>query len=370
MASPLYEFRLVESADLTDLGPIGQARDRQVTIVHNAPGSISFNVPVTDQLWQDIEPIRHGIMVYRNGLCLWSGYIWTMSDDMPGLGGKIAVTATGWFETLNHRILRQDVNYPRYDSPPLTITGGEIVFANPFGADPTDDTYWPGGLLTIANAQQDTWITEGASTDKMNRLISYQRGQNIGEAIKSLTSIEAGFDFYVNPLTRVMTISNWDEYDDISDEVIFGYNWGPNNLVDFGRELDASVLCNRDTAFGNQGGGMAEDTESQQRYQLFEEMTQLSDVVDPNVLLAFAGGEVALRSVPRTTYNLQPFPTAAGRSPAPFDDYNVGDVVAFSAVKEPRLSVEQQKVRIFGMTVGITNEGNEKLQALQITPSE
>lgn len=362
-----WEFHLANSLDMSRIGVISQARDRQLTLIHNAPGSATFNVPVTDPLFAGIEPVKHCIIAYRNAVPIWSGLIWNMKDDLPGMSGRTAVSCVGWFEILNHRVLRANVTYPRLVDPPITITGGGIVFADPFGVVGAAD-YHPGGLLTIANAQHDTWIVEGTNTDTMLRAISYQFGQSIGQAIIGLTEVEAGFDFYIDPLTRVMNIKNWDEYEDVSATAQFGYNWGPNNLQDVGRELDASTMCNRDTAMGTFGGGMAEDTAAQSEYQLFEEVVNLSDVVDTNVLLAFAGGEVTLRARPRVIYTLQPFPWKRGQVPQPFVDYGLGKVVEFSAKKGTRINIQRQKVRVFGMNVSITNEGNEKLGQLQVTP--
>jgi hypothetical protein len=165
-----------------------------------------------------------------------------------------------------------------------------------------------------------------------------------------------------------MDIKAWDSRTDHSDTVVFGYNWGPNNIQALGRTLDASTMCNRDTALGDFGGGLAEDLVSQSNYQLFEELTTLSGVVDPNVLLAYAGGEVLLRSTPRVVYAVQPFPWKKGQIPQPFVDFDSGDIVQFSAIKPPRIAINQQKVRVFGMQVNITDEGNEKLGQLALTP--
>lgn len=360
-----WRYYLCVSETMERLGELDQARDRSLQLVDNRSGGASFSIPVNDDLFSVAEPIKHGIIAVRNSIPIWSGMIWTNDDQMPN--NRVGVSCVGWFETLNHRILRQDVSYPRYANPPLTITGGEIVFADPNGVEGTNG-YHPGGLLTIANAQRDTWISEGTSTDKMERIITYPRAQSIGQAITDLSDTEAGFRFSIDPITRQMNITNWDEYEDRTDEVAFGYSWGPNNMSALGRQTDASTMCNRHTSMGKYGGGMAEDIPSQQEYQLFEEEAQLSDVVDPNVLLGYSGGEVLIRKTPRVIYSPQPFPWVEGRTPQPFVDYNVGDKVTFSAKQPPRIMVDRQAVRVFGMDLQITNEGNEKLNALQVVP--
>lgn len=359
-----WRYELVVSETMERIGMITQARGRSVQLVHNRSGGVGFTVPVKDPLFVGVEPIKHGVVVYRNDQPIWSGMIWTMDDAVPG---RLTVSAVGWFEILNHRILYKDVTYPRYVDPPLTITGGGIVFDDPVG-DPASDSYYPGGLLTQANTQRDTWISEGTTTDQMQRIIAYARGQSIGEAITSLSDTEAGFDFTIDPLTRVMNIKNWDEYRDLSDSVSFGIEWGPNNLQSLSRQLDASTFVSKMTVMGKFGGGLAEDLEAQAEYQLFEEQPQLSEVVDPNILLGYAGGEIFLRSRPRTIYTLTPFPWVEGRTPQPFVDFGIGDKVEFSAKHGDRVRIDKQGVRVFGMTISITEEGNEKVSALQVTP--
>lgn len=361
----VWKFHLVESETMEIIGELDQARGRSVQLVHNRPGGASFQIPLEDDVFAVVEPVKHGIIVYRNDIPKWSGMIWTVNETLPG--GRAGVNCVGWFETLNRRRLREDVSYPRYTNPSSIITGGQIVFNNPFGTVGADNHH-PGGLLTIANAQRDTWITEGINSDQMKRIISYAKGQSIGEAITALSEVEAGFDFSINPLTRVMRIKNWDEYRDQSDVAAFGFNWGPNNLASVSRQLDSSTMVNRMVAMGKFGGALVEDTESQEEFQLFEEEAQLSDVVDPNVLLGYAGGEIVLRSRPRVIYTLAPFPWTEGRTPQPFVDYDVGDKVQFTAHYPPRISIPAQGVRIFGMTVNITEEGNEKISELQVIP--
>lgn len=202
----------------------------------------------------------------------------------------------------------------------------------------------------------------------MPRNITYTRGQSIGAAITDLSDTEAGFDFTIDPITRVMNIKNWNEYADKTQTVDFGYSWGPNNMSNFNRQIDASTMCNRMTAYGKYGGGMAEDIPSQQEYQLFEEEAQLSEVVNPNVLLGYAGGEVVIRKEPRQVYSFQPYPWVDGRTPQPFVDYGLGDKVVFSAKEAPRVQISKQAVRVFGINITITDDGNEKLDTLQVMP--
>lgn len=360
-----WKLYLVNSATMESLGEIKQARDKSFQLALNKSGGCDFQVPLDYGLFSSVEEIKHGVIAYRNDVPRYSGPIWNLDEQTES--NSLRVSSVGWFELLNHRILRLDVGYPSFGAG--TITAGQIVFANPSGT-PGTSNYFPGGLLTIANAQRDTWITEGISSDQMNRIITYQKGQSIGGAISQLSEIEAGFDFDIDPLTRIMDIKNWNEVRDRTEAVVFGFNWGPGNIEKLGRQFDVSTMVNRYTALGKYGGGFAEDIPSQEEFQLFEEQTQLSDVVDPNVLLGYAGGEVLLRKTPRIIYSFQPFPfVPGGRVPAPFEDYDLGDLISFTAIKPPRIDIRGQVARVFGINVTVTNEGNEKITALQISPS-
>lgn len=362
--SVAWRLFLVDSTTMELLGEIKQARGRQFQLALNKPGGCNFNVPLNYDLFKDVEEINHGVIAYRNGVPRFSGMIWNIKEQTAGK--SIAVQCAGWFETLNHRLLREDIGYPPFSTG--SITGGQIVFL-PAQGTVGNVNYHPGGLLTIANAQRDTWIVEGSNSDVIKRINSYQKGQSIGQALTQLTEVEAGFDFEIDPLTRVMDIHNWNDYSDKTEDVVFGYNWGPSNIEDLGREFDPSVMVNRVTALGKFGGGFAEDIESQEKFQLFEEMPQLNDVVDPNVLLGYAGGEVLLRNHPRVLYSFQPFPYAgSNKVPQPFDDYDIGDKISFTAIEPPRIEIVGQAVRVFGMNIDVTDEGNEKVSALQISP--
>ena len=362
-----WKFELVVSETMERIAVLNQARSRTLQLAHNSAGGCSFTVPMTDEMFENIEPVKHGIIAYRNDIAQWSGFILNINESLSA--NRMQVSCVGWFELLNRRRLRKAISYPRLSNPPLNLTGGGIVFDSAVGADPTVSTYYPGGLLTIANAQQDTWISAGINDDLMARAISYEEGQSIGEAISALTNVEAGFDFTIHPLTRVMDIKNWDDYDDRRDDAFLSFNEdGLTNIQDMGRQIDASSMNNRHTALGSFGGGLAEDLDSQANYQLMEEYSSI-DTTDPNVLLAYAGSEVLLRARPRVLYSIKPFPSSEGRPPHPFVDYDVGDMIQFTAIKRPRVVVEQQAVRVFGINLTITEEGNEKLDTLQVTPT-
>lgn len=349
---------------MNPIAPIRQARGRSIDLALNKPGGVKFNVPLQYDLFKDVETVKHGVIAYRNGVPKHSGMIWNLQEDAPG--NKLNVATIGWYELLNHRVLRDDVSYPRVGLVPNKITGGQIVFDAPVGT-PGTIGYYPGGLLTIANDQKDTWIVAGADSDIMERVAAYTRGTTIGSIITSLSETEAGFDFEVDPDTRELNIRAWDDVRDRTEYGVFGYAIQPKNLVNFGREFDASQMVNRHTSMGKYGGGIAENLEAQDEYQLFEEIISLSDVVDPNVLLAYSGSEVTLKGRPRIITNIMPFATTgSGKTPQPLEDYDLGDRILYSVIKGDRINIEDQIARVFGLSLSITDEGNEKVTGFQV----
>jgi hypothetical protein len=54
--------------------------------------------------------------------------------------------------------------------------------------------------------------------------------------------------------------------------------------------------------------------------------------------------------------------------PEPFEDYDIGDLVHFSAKWGKRVNINNQLSRVFGMTVSITDDGIEEISQLQLAP--
>ena len=111
-----------------------------------------------------------------------------------------------------------------------------------------------------------------------------------------------------------------------------------------------------------------DDAASQILYGPFEEVYALSDVTSQDILWSYAGAEVLLKKDPRQLHIITPGQWTEDNSvPEPFVDYDIGDQVAFTAKSLPRVSIAQQ-VRIFGISVSVDEEENEKLGQMQLYP--
>lgn len=383
MANAKWKFLLANTNDLSSIGELTQARGRQLNLRLNAPGDASFSLPMSNDLAGSVSPLSTAIKAYRAGSTgtklIWSGYVNAVEEQGDGM---MTVSCVGWLQRLFLRLLRQNKTYPFVAS---TSTDDSVIVADLLAE--ANLTTAPDGyvvpIITGASPATPTLITwggtlpnegAGGATAYTNQFLGkqYQKWQNIGQSIQELTELMNGCDIFVTPDTRNFYVYRKRQV--IRPEVVWGYNWGPNNVQSFGRQLDATSVVNYVNAQGRYGQGASDDPTSKNAYGLIEEQIALSDVVDPptgpSVLATYAAGEVVLRSQPRVIYTLQPFPyTIGGRVPEPFVDYGMGDRTYITAIKKPRINVANQGARIFAMSVGIDEEGNERLGPLQLNNS-
>lgn len=380
-----WRFILVRSYDLKPYGELKDASNKSLSLALNRSGNFSFQMPMDADLTEYVFPIETGILAYRYGSAgpqaIWSGYINAVDEDWQS--GMMSVSCVGWMERLGNRFLHEKYQPSSVDAAQIMIQlflkgGGAVYpagttsFVTPDGAT----QYWPAGSSPNGPVNMELGLIlpnegPGGATAYVNQVINanYEKGQAILSAITDLSNIEDGRDFDVDPLTRKFNI--YRKKRRILPGVVLGYNWGPNNLVQFNRQIDGSTLVNYHVTSGASGttAQAVADFTSQQRYGTFEQQQQLSDVHDPNVLATYSQAEIAVRRNPRQIFSVTPYPwTDENSSPEPFVDYRVGDQVALVARKLPRLNVSTQ-VRIFGMEVGISAEGNENLGQLALYPS-
>ncbi len=345
--TPKWKFILANSSDMSQIGELINARSKSVDLALNKPGTARFQLPLLDEMSEAIIEESTCILVYRNEECLWSGPIWTISESLPE--ENLEVGCVGWFQELNEaRELHSNLSYTDVDA-------GQIAF----------------GLIDTLNQQDPSSlmrVVKGQATPSQLRTRTYQQGQKVGPLIQELSDIEAGFDFELDPLTRELNI----RYDQVKTgttiygigqdrpDAVFGLSWGPENLQSLRRETDTSKLRNRIFAKGKFGTVEADDYPSQFIHGVFEETITLGDVVEEEILGAYANATVAFRKDPATIINFVPaqFTSSVDNVPEPFVDYEIGDIVYLGA-NRGRLKLDSQAIRIFGISVSIDEEGNE-----------
>lgn len=395
---------LTNAADQSLIGELTQARSRSLQLVHNKPGSASFTTPIDDIVSSVLYPLTHGIKAYRQGSSgawqlIWSGMVWTINEDVTGQ--QLQVDCVGWMQMLEKRLLRRVKQYTALNNAGAAWTDADIILDLMNDANATTitwDTNHPSNYIVPvrvgASPATPTLITSdptskiGSFPAAKNRIYTIAKGANIAQEIQRLVDIENGSDVWLNPGTRKLFV--YDKKMTDRPNTVFGYNWGPNNLKQLARSFDPSSLVNYLYVVGADIGVvpayadtqgvtfpspttnpplMGDDT--QEVYGLWEETAALSDGRTTDILLAYAGSEVLLRSIPRQQYTLTPIPWTSERTgnvPEPFVDYDLGDKVYFSARTARRVSIQKQGVRVFGINVGINDDGNEEIGQLQVSP--
>lgn len=254
----------------------------------------------------------------------------------------------------------QDVNYSDF-APWIRISDD---YTSTTGSN---HWYWTMGPLNIELLKVkdvdigDIPVTVGDAETTQPRTKSYPKFSNVGQEISGLSEIEAGFDFEVNNETRELNI-----YQQIGSakDVHFGYNTGASNIKSLSVTTDASRMVNEFVAIGASNYSIADEETKQDTYGKFSETGTAPSVTEQLILGAYANEEVALRSDPVVTYDIVPMPSGPSNVPQPFDAYGIGDIIYFSA-KKGRINIDNQAIRIFGMTVSIDDNGVETVSSVQ-----
>jgi hypothetical protein len=336
-----WRFFLANSMDMSPVGELSKARGKSLTLTLNRGGSFTFQYNAGDELAEEITPLSRCVIAYRDGIPRWSGPVWSTVDAAPS--NEVGVTCVGWFDLLVHRLIAPGVM--ESSAGFVSMDAGQIAM----------------NLLCFANGRDastiiQTPIRPGQVEQSQLRTRSYKRFQNIGQEIQALGDIESGFDCEVTPDTRRMNI--WAKRSrDLTGSVTFGYRVGPiHNLESVNRQVSGDRTVNGIYVVGASPVASLtrqDDPVSQAAYGLMEEQVALSEVVDPIISLAYAAAELVYRSDPLTIYTIKPMawtPSNPHRVPRPLDDYEVGDVVSFSA-EQGRIHVQNQAARIFQMTI-------------------
>lgn len=227
-----------------------------------------------------------------------------------------------------------------------------------------------------------------------NRTRTYQIGDKIGGAIEELSNVEAGFDFEVGlaqtTITGGLTIlrSLNVKYAVVkiattirgigSDKpsIIFGSYWaGSDNLDSMQETRDASNLATRFNARAAGAVAMAQDLVQIGDIGLWEDSVAISDVgVTGNILLGYAGAEVAYRSMPTRRFNPEPKAyDGTSRVPRIIDDFKVGDII-YSVIDYGAMQIgvdidNPQPIRLFACTLSISDQGDEKITDIETVAS-
>jgi hypothetical protein len=327
------------------------ARSRQFETTLLGAGSASFTYPLSHRYAQDIREITTCLIVTRDVRVVWSGPIMQVDEDY--VNNTMQVTATGWWEILDYRFIESqqeslvDFTNQDYDSTVIAMT-----------------------LLDAANLQQDqrdnfkhTGIDRGRMDVSQLRKRSYKVNDQISQSIRDLATIENGFDYEINPITRQLDIY-YPRKGTLRPEVVLGYNWGPKNVGNVRVLTDGSTVRNRHRAATTYITAEEEDPESIDTYNMRTELSSLGDVPD-SIAGAYAIGEVAFKARPKVTITITLRPGNA--SPELFRHFEIGDTLYLTA-RGGRNPIEKQPVRVFGASVSIDENGVGTVSTLKTSP--
>jgi hypothetical protein len=406
-----WRFQLVNSKDMSRVGPLKAAKGRKVGCILNKHQTIDFTYPLDGEFAASIIPYQTGVIAqrfnWRSTLALnqggtpgtvWdsiaSGYVLPINEDAGG--GRMTVSCIGWTGRLEKRLIRNLNMFWSATDDAIVIrnilqhvnglTGNEALheqvggttsytFVNP----PGDGTIirWPSG----SSPNVPTWVAWGGTQPNegvggatayvvANRNFKVDRYAYAWPYIQNLINIENGCDIHLNPITRDLTAHR--RYRRVKDDVIIAFNTKARNASGFTRQDDADQIVNYFLAQGEVGvtPQFVTDTASQDLIGPVEEVAQLAGINDAAVLLAYAGAEILVRKNGVVTYGVTPFTyTPQGSVPEPFVDYREGDQIRVSAKFLPRINVVSQAVRVFGIVANIDDDtGNEQIQQLQLSP--
>lgn len=382
-----WEYILCDALDpnLKKIGLITEARSRKLDIVHNRPGSCGFTVPLNGRWAPQIKKHSTAVKVKRNGVTIWSGPVFTRSMDAAS--NTMEVGCLGWLEELYARLIRPgqetslifnsaqvgseayNIIYKLLEAANKQRTGvpQPITIINPDGThgDPTKP------LRPTRIIQGDATLTDLVNFPAWPKFsVNHQKWAVIGNSIQAVSDVENGVDLWIDPDTRELHV--YYPRRGVIRQAFFGYGKIPNNLKNVTRQEDGRRGVQRFNVLGRYGVSVAEDEDAMNALgMMIEEQASLNDVTNGDILLAYAGAEVAVRSHGLITDTISLHPRSddprAVRVPALFEDYDVGDFVHVSADKG-ELQFNKQQMRVYSVSLRIDEQNNEIIDSISTAP--
>lgn len=379
-----WDWYLARTRDMQIIEGLPNAKGRKLTLALNDRESANFTLSMFEPAAPKIKAISTCLLAYRNNKLTWSGPIWTVSKKIPDM--SVQVGCLGWFEFLNHYLLKTGSLVPAGYGDSGVMTATSLQFAG------IDQSIIAANMLQrgIVDAQQGLGTIPGGAPVFVNlgsvpftgftRNITYQEFKNIGQAITELAQMESGFDFRVDPATRQFNIyftpvgpagTTINGRGKVQPNALFAYKTGVANIQNLSENEDGSTVQNDVFAVGPYGVGIGYDYGSQNDYGIFSSQASLSDVTQAPVLNAFANAEAITNARPRKIWTFDQMPYLKGGSAMqPFIDFDIGDFCNLISnygiiLPDPSTGLKTQPIRIFGFTVNVSDEGVEQVTNFQ-----
>lgn len=182
-----WQFILARSSGAA-IGELAAARTRRLEFHLDGPASIAWTMPADHPQTALVAELETDLIVYRDGLAVFSGRCGTSNDTLTANAATTDYTAVDYRGMLDRRIIWQAsrTSFRQVDQ-------AEIAWALV-----ADSQARPGGDLGISRGQ----LPAGAPRDR-----DYQPGKKIGEALDQLGRVIDGFDWDVDPARRLNVYS-------------------------------------------------------------------------------------------------------------------------------------------------------------------
>lgn len=192
----------------------------------NRPGSINFALSLDhpkcrrDVIWPGI----HEAVVERNKQVVWRGPVLTADETDEAGNRMVSFGGEGLLAYPNRWYLTADRSFSNTEQFTIART---LIDEHPgdFGID-----------------------TSGVNTSGVTRDRTYVRGKNIGEAILELAEVRNGFDFQVNPATRLLQLFYPQQGARLPDLII------EDGIRSYSRSIDATSQASQIIGLGEGEG--------------------------------------------------------------------------------------------------------------------
>lgn len=285
-----------------------------------------------------------------------AGRIWTLQDQGDGDTSRTMVTAFDALKHLEKRIVRDFTGGFRKQVKWWAEPGTTVV------RDMVDRTQQYVGTCRIDTASGH-WIDSGLTTvafDQAYVLPSIIRITDTGTMDLNVEYLDGTNDDF-------MRLGGQPRLGSDKPGAILGYAAPPRRATGFDRTTTLDNLANSITLFGKSSKGFdatASDINSQEMYDIFEDVSVITDVETPALLNLLAQEEVFLRKSPNDIISITPTPED---SPRFFNEYFLGDTIRIRASKTPFPATRQTVdgvSRVYGARLKVDAEYGEQVTEL------
>jgi hypothetical protein len=209
--------------------------------------------------------------------------------------------------------------------------------------------------------------------------MTFPQSMSVGDAITQCCNTGA-VDVWFSPVYDpthfpgiIATVNIYAQQGSTRNSAIFAWDSPSKSLVGISRLLDGAQLANNVQFFNGQAGPrvtLQTDASSVTKYGEYWAEQVLPQQVEAPAVVAMAQNQLALRKVGRRTLAVNPAPE---RSPEPFTEYFLGDLVPVYATKRlrqplPTTGETTNYQRIYGIPIQISDNALETITQLLTSP--